>query len=272
MGRNNFSNDAGYREHALERNLINHTFIETAYEVENGKVLEYQFISWEQDSFNTFKGAWFGTFLIYKVYCSPNMTAFLSPKWDEFKDLSFPAATMGSTYRTWEHYIGPIREELLDKANELLDKCPVEKEFFKDFSFPDYYKTEMLSYHWKIDYKYLWNMTTSIEAGAVQSSKEGKYLLKEINVSFTNNDEYSINEEINLKITVNPDDKGEQEYHDGRAGGKLVSGKSIERSMRRKDIEFSNNITIEAKLYTVDRKGDIRPLKVTFTKADLGFE
>lgn len=272
LERGNFSTDARYKEYKFERTLINHTFIETTYEVKNGKVLEYQFISWTQDQFNTFEGAWFGTFLIYKIYCSPNATIFLRPKWDEYKDLSFPAATMSSTYRTWVNYIKPIREELLGRANELLGLCPVEKDFFQDYSFPDYFKSEMLSYYWKIDYEYLWNMTSSIRVGAVPSLEEGKYLLKEVNVSFRNNDEYDINEEINLRIMINPDDKGEQEYHDGGAGGKLISGKSIERSMRKKDIEFTNNITVEAKLYTVDRKGDIRPLKVTFTKADLGFE
>ncbi len=252
--------------------MINNTFIEKTYEVENGKVLEYQFISWKQDSFNTFKGAWFGTFLIYKVYCSPNMTVFIRPKWDEFKDLSFPAATMSSTYKTWENYIKPVREELLGQANKLLGKCPVEKDFFKNFPFQEHYKTEMLSYHWKIDYEYLWNITSSIEVGVVPSLEEGKYILKEINISFKNDDEYDINEEINLGITVNPDGEGEQDYHDGGAGGKLAVGKSVERSMKKKDIVFSNNITVEAKLYSADRKGDIRPLKVTFTKADLGID
>ena len=117
---------------------------------------------------------------------------------------------------------------------------------------------------------YFLNITSSIEVGVEPSREEGKYLLKEINVSFRNDDERSINEDIALRITVNPDDKGEEEYHDGKAGGKLTSGKSVKRSMRKKDIEFLNNITIEAKLYTVEDKGDIRPLKIIFTKADLG--
>tara|TARA_Y100000031_G_C8222225_1_gene386531 strand:+ start:241 stop:1896 length:1656 start_codon:yes stop_codon:yes gene_type:complete len=272
LGGDNFSSDAKYREYRQEMSLINHTFIETSYDVENGKVLEYQFISWQQDVYNTFEGAWFGTFLIYKVYCSPNMTVFLRPKWDEFNDILFPVATMSSTYRTWVNFIKPLRKELLDQANDVLGRCPVEKSFFDKSSFPDYFKSEMLSYHWRIRYMYFWNMTSSIEIGVEPSTEEGKYLLKEINVSFTNNDERSINEEIALRITVNPDDKGEEEYHDGGAGGKLATGKSVKRSMRKKNIEFLNNITIEVKLYTVEDKGDIRPLKITFTKADLGFE
>ena len=269
LGRGNFSNDAEYMDYITKRSLINHTFIETPYEVENGKVLEYQFISWKQDNFNTFKGAWFGTFLIYKIYCSPNMTVFLRPKWDEYKDLSFPAATMSNTYRTWANYIKPQREKILERANKVLDSCPVEKDFFQDYSFPDYFKSEMLSYYWKTDYKYLWNLTTSIKAGIKPSNEEGKYILKEINISFTNWDEYSINEDIGLKVTVNPDGKGEDDYYESSAGGKLQSGKSIELSLRKKDIKFSNNITIGAKLYTIEGNVDIRPSQVTFTKADL---
>ncbi len=270
LERSNFSNDAEYRNYITGRSLINNTFIETPYEVENGRVLEYQFISWEQDNFNTFKGAWFGTFLIYKVYCSPNLTMFIRPKWNDYKDLEFPAATMSSTYRTWVNYIKPQREELLGKANKLLERCPVGKDFFQSYPFPDYFKSEIRSYYWKTDYKYLWNLTTSIRAGI--EPKKDKYVLKEINISFTNGDEYDINEDIALKVTVNPDGKEEDDYYESNAGGKLQSGKSIVRSLRKKEIEFSDNITIGAKLYTIDGNADIRPYEATFTRADLSFE
>ena len=61
-------------------------------------------------------------------------------------------------------------------------------------------------------------------------------------------------------------------YSGSDAGGKLQSGKSIVRSLRKKEIEFSDNITIGAKLYTIDGYADIRPYEATFTKADLSFE
>ncbi len=271
LGRENFSSEEKYREYARDGIFINYTFIETSYDVENGKVLEYQMISWRLDnSFKYFEGAYDGTFLIYKVYCSPNMTILLTPRWEVYK-LLLPSMTLDDSYKTWNYYIISIREELLNKSNELLKRCPANREFFGDYKFPDYYKSEMLTDYWKFYYGKIFKLKSLLSVSAKLKSG-GKYVLNQVNVSFTNAEDVDfwnaeVGEGVNLKIDVTADGEREISYYDHRVTGILEPGKSINRSFEHKEVEFYNNITIRAVLY-VEEKVESMPLERTFTKKD----
>ena len=144
LSRSDFPTEEKYREYLREATYVNYTLIETSYDLEHGKVLEYQLLSWRLDnSLKYFEGARDGTFLIYKIYCSPNMTILIMPRWEVYK-MFLPSMTLEDSYKTWNYYIISIREEFLNKSNELLEKCPANREFFGDYKFPDYYKSELL--------------------------------------------------------------------------------------------------------------------------------
>ena len=271
LGRENFSSEEKYREYLREGTFINYTFIETSYDVPNGKVLEYQLISWRLDnSFKYFEGAYDGTFLIYKIYCSPNMTILLTPRWEIYK-LQLPSMTLEDTYKTWNSYIISARKDLLNKSNELLKRCPVNKEFFENYNFPDYYKSEMLTGHWKFYYSKMFKLNSSLSASA-KAKSNGKYALNQVNVSFTNIDEIdlwnaALDEGVNLKIEVTPDGESAKDYWDRRVTSILWPGKSITRSFQHKEIEFFDNITIRAVLY-VEGNVETPAVEKTFTKED----
>ena len=256
-----------YKDYIQNAVYVNITVIEKSYNVENGKVLEYQLLPWVQSLFGQFLGAYDETQLVYKVYCSPNMTVLMRPEWDEIQ-VSFPVTTMDETRKTWDNHIIPLRKRFLSKANELLARCPVEKEFFEGYAFPDYEKSELLAVYWKSYFKFYLNMTESLDIGVEPSRSEGKYLLKEINLSFTNNDYFELYE-LALNVDVIMDDKRQKDHYDKRVVGILRPGKSVDRNFKIEDgYEFSDNVTIEAKLYTVFDKGEIRPLRITYSKED----
>ena len=272
LNKNNFSNEYLYRDYILNTDYVNFTFLETSFDVEYGKVLEYQLISWRLDnSLKYFEGARDGTFLIYKIYCSPNMTIFLTPRWEVYK-MYLPAATLSDSFSTWNYYIISIREEFLNMSNELLKRCPVEKEFFENYDFPDYSKSELLTDYWKVYYTKRFNLTNSLQASA-ENKSDGRFILKKVNVSFMNVDVYDFwnaetDEGVNLRIDVIADGNRETEYYKHRVAGILEPGQSINRSFSHKEIEFYNNVTVRAALY-VEEKVESKPIELTLTKNEL---
>lgn len=276
LGKENFSNEYSYNEYLRDANFVKLKVLETVYEVENGNILEYQFIPWYVDYSGTyFEGAGeYGTYLIYKIYCAPNMTILLRPKWDAYQ-ISFPVATYDDAYKTWSNYILPFRKELLAKGNELLKRCGVDKAFFDGYRFPEYSKSEFLVGYWKVYYSRYFNLSGTLDASAKRQNN-GKFLLKQINVSFTNDDDVDLynaydyygDEGIGLRITVVSDDKRELEYYKkNKITGILGPGDSIKRSFSHKEVEFLNNVTIEATLY-VEENVDVRPIRKTYTTRD----
>lgn len=272
LDREDFSSEEKYMEYARDGIFINYTFIETSYDVENGKVLEYQLISWRLDnSFKYFEGGYDGTFLIYKIYCSPNMTILLTPRWEVYKML-LPSMTLEDSYKTWNNYIISERKSLLNKSNELLKRCSVNKEFFQNYEFPNYYKSEMLTGFWKVHYAKMFKLNSSLSAGA-KLKNDGKLVLNQVNVSFTNIDEVDvwnagIDNSINLKVEVKPDNEKWRDYYDHIVGRILEPGKSINRILEyldQRDVEFSNNITIRATLYVEDNV-ELPHIEKTFTR------
>lgn len=271
LSRSDFPTEEKYREYLRDATYVNYTFVETSYDLEHGKVLEYQLLSWRIDnSLKYFEGARDGTFLIYKIYCSPNMTILIMPRWEVYKIL-LPSMTLEDSYKTWKSYIISIRSEFLNKSNELLKKCSVNKEFFENYEFPDYHKSEMLTDYWKFYYGKMFKLNSLLSASAKLKSG-GKYVLNQVNVSFTNSEDIDfwnaeVGEGVNLKIDVTADGEREISYYDHRVTGILEPGKSINRSFEHKEVEFFNNITIRAVLY-VEEKVESMPLERTFTKKD----
>jgi len=104
--------------------------------------------------------------------------------------------------------------------------------------------------------------------------KDGdKYVLKNINLSFMNNDHYSLYN-VGLRVTVKADnEKSEYDYYNNEDFKyEFKSGEKITKTLSTKEINLLRNITVMVTLYLPDEDVDIRPLEVTFTKSDLGFE
>ena len=261
LTRENFSNDYQYNEYKSEITWVEEIVSEKVYDVENGKVLEYEYILWSKDNFNYFLGAWADTLLLYKVYCSPNMTVFLRPKWNNIR-ISWDNMKIDDVLKSWDSYLDPFRKELLQQSNEMLKRCGVSKEFFNDANFPEYRKAQTLTFHWRPYYRFYANLTRSMSLGALQ--KRDHYEVSQINISITNNEFFDFEEDLDFRITVIPDSKLPIEYYEGKAGTGLAPGKSIVKRIKGKDVEFDKNITVEVELYTVEDKGLIRPFSQTF--------
>lgn len=274
LGREDFPREDKYKDYMNNGIFINYTFTEKSYDVENGKVLEYQLISWRLDNlFKYFEGAYDGTFLIYKVYCSPNMTVLLTPRWEVYK-MILPAMTLEDAYKTWNNYIISTRQELLNKSNELLKRCSVRKKFFGNYKFPEYYKSEMLTGYWKVYYSKMFKLNSSMSAGA-KLNNDGKLALSQVNLSFKNMDETDLwnagfDNRIYLKVEVRPDGERWIDYYDHMVDSILPPGKSVSKildHLDREDVKFSNNITIRAALYVEDNV-ELPSIEKTFSKED----
>lgn len=264
LDKSNFSSESKYEDYILNRVLANYTRKENILEVENGKVLEYKFWFLEQDELGNFDSNLMPYLLIYKIYCSPNITVFIRPRWERFSVWSPGKIT--ETIVNWELEDDRVREDLLNKSTKILEVCPVDKKFFDNAQFEPYFESELRAYYWKTYYNYFFNLTSSMDISVQNKSKiDNKiYLLKGVNISFTNKDVYSLYN-LKLKITAVSDGKKEETYYEGESIIAILEpGKSISRSISKKEIEFLNNITLISTLYTDEGKADVRPLEMTF--------
>lgn len=272
LGQEDFLDEKEYEDYRKERVLANHTQKERIYEVENGKVLEYKFWLLQQDNFGNFVSNLLSYIVLYKVYCTPNMTVLIRPRWDDFSVRKGGKIT--DVIVNWELEDDRVSEELLEKANKILKACPVEKQFFDNYNYDPYFKSDLLSYYWELYYANGFNLTRNIDIGVEKLyADQGIYVLKNINLSFANNDIYSLYD-TGLRVTVKADGgKSEHDYYDDENFRyEFKSGEKITKSLSTKEIKFEHNITVIATLYIPDADADVRPLRVTFTKSDLGFE
>jgi len=263
-----FDNEKEYRDYVQGRDLVEIEIIEKTYDLEEGKVLEYQFLPWIYDQFGTFQGAWVDTLLIYKIYCSPNLIVFLRPDWEK---LSLMVAGQNSEgiHANWESSINQIRPELLKNANIILKNCPVDKEFFREMPDKEFKSSETLAYNYKMDLKYYWNLETEISTIVEPSNdEEGKYLLKELNVTFTNNEGFILWGPLLLDIEAIAD--GEKEYEitsERKMGEKLLNKKSVSRSFSpSKEPVFSDNLKINIDMYIEEDHLSVRPKTIIIGK------
>jgi len=260
----NFTHKNQYMDYVQNRALIEQITIEKQYDLENGKVLEYQFINWMYDPYNQFQGAWEDTLLIYKIYCSPNLVVFIRPGWEKIQ-LGVLGQKIDETYKNWELTVERLRPEFLDISNKILKLCPVSKSFFNNLPDQEFKTTTTLAYYYKTDLQYYWNLTTDISTEIEPSSREGEYLLKRINVIFTNYEDSTIWGPLLLDIETLADGKDEATFVSEKSIGKFLrGGKSVSRSfVPITDQEFSDTITIDIELYTEEGHIPIRPRSIT---------
>src|SRR3989338_1533617 len=207
LKKSNFTSESEYDSYIRRRILANYTIKEKMYDVENGKVLEYK--SWlvARDDVGNFDGNLMPYLLIYKVYCSPNITVLIRPRWEEFS--VFKTGTFSEVLVNWEMEDDRVRETALNKSNKILKLCGVKKEFFENNNFKPYFKSEMLSFYYLTYYSDVFNFTTIFNAAAYKGETENELVLDEINVTLVNNDVATLYE-LKFKITVLAD--GERDY------------------------------------------------------------
>jgi hypothetical protein len=148
-------------------------------------------------------------------------------------------------------------------------RCPVEKEFFEDKEFPDYFSSEFLAGWWETYYRDYFNLSRTLGIGVEVPKYSDKLYLKEINVSFTNQNDITLYN-VGLKVTLKTDnDKYETIYYDNDdIVYKLKPGQSLFRNLRKKEISFRDNITVTSKLYRNLEDIDMVPITRTYTRED----
>ncbi len=254
----NFSSRSLYVDYVSGAYFINHSIIEKSYDVSNGKIIEYQFIAWMEDSGGYFEGSWEGAYLIYKIYCTPNLTVFISPKSQQIQ-IGISSQQMPAVFKNWENQLEFIRQDMLEKANKILGKCGVSKKFFEQTNFPDHFESEKLAIYWKTDFGFYFNMTSSVNPEIIPpQAGNGKHTLKSVNVLFTNHD-FEIWSPLSFKITTAVDGGDETEYYSGRIATTFRVGETLNRDIAKDTVQFAKNLTIKATLYLEEGNVEAKP-------------
>lgn len=261
-----FSRKSEYLDYIKNTAFVNHTITEKTYKLDNGKITEYQFLTWAHDQNDYFLYSYTDSLIMYKIPCSQNLTVFIRPNFQKIQ-LGVASLKMPELFTNWEYQIEDFRKEILEEADKILQKCQINKDFFESQSPQDYYKSEELSLNWENYYKEYFNMSHSVSAFV--EPEDGKYVLRSVNITFKNN-EFKLEFPINLKIKILIDGKDEEDYYDsGLATYEFDFNETINKTIDKEKpkIVFSKNLTLEitpyAKYYEI---AVIRPWNETINR------
>jgi len=235
-----FDNQLKYRNYELYSQNVNLAITEKEIELENGKVLEYNYMPWVTNENGYFQYAWVETLFMYKIYCSPNMTILIRPKWQNLM-IGERGSDLETASKNWESDLAPEKEKLLKAANEILARCPVEKEFFDDYNFPHYESSKLMKFHLDTWYDYYYNFTADITPIIATGSRYGEdiYLLKSINTTVVNL-RYSEWNPLEVQVSVSADDKGYKEYYTGTYVGLFKINQEKEKNIKGRSISYND--------------------------------
>ena len=207
---------------------------------------------------------------IYKIYCSPTKTIYLLPnlyKTSNFKHDKYVSGFTGSiddASRQYDLLVEGAREDILMQANNILDICPVDSNFFDDFEYTDYLESNTYSSHWEIDCKYLWNYSVDIKPLTVK--RGSRIILNGVFINVSNNN-FACNG-ANYMVKVIPDnDKYGEDYYEGVAA--FYGG---DETQRKGEVNFEDNITLDVRMFRyIDGRPDLEIGHTirTFTKNEL---
>lgn len=261
---NDFKTKSAYQEYKTYRTIIEQTVREKTIEVENGKVLEYQQLNWVTNGFDYFHGTWDDTLLIYKIYCSPALVVYLRPEWERIQ-WGVVATKMDSVYNTWDYTVQRLRPMMLNRSNEVLKKCAVNKAFFDDIPTRDFDSTQTFAYYYKIDLEQYWNLSTEVSFAFKNDSKG--FFVDTVNVTFHNNDE-ALYGPLVVEIMIAPDGKNAKEFVSDRKIAAVISqGETVEREIRsQEDIYFKEYAIVDVRLMREEERIPVRPKLYTVFK------
>lgn len=254
MTRDNFSSDRLYDEYMRDRWLIDKLNIEKVYNLTEGAVLEQELSFDIFDRFGYYSGVWDSILIMYKIYCAPNMTVILRPKWSNFNlAIVGSSSTKEALYKNRESDIKMARSEMLKIADKILKKCPVKKEFFEDIPRDNFSDSESFFYYWKVRDAYFRNLSSNITATIKPfEARKGTYYLESLNYTLKNGPEVIDWSTVFLDVETISDGDSESTF----LKEKMISRKKIDaerlivRNNMKSEVEprFKNNLTIKVKL------------------------
>lgn len=269
--REQFADEKEYEEYLRHRSIIEQTTRETSLSMPHGNILEYQHLNWAFDRYGSWKGPLVDTLLIYKVYCSPQFVVLLRPSWDKFTLEARGAAHKSqAAYDNWETTVRSLRKKMLPLADEILNKCPVQKEFFSRVTYHDFEKKKIFYYYLPLALKN-WNFFTTIETEKRPAKEFGgnlvrdKYTIEKITYTFINKGVVDIESPILIDIFLISDEK---------EGDYFITGKKIGESIKKNQVisdtiysltrqEFAHNLTIKVTPFIFASVGKKTPISPT---------
>ena len=268
-----FETESKYREYSQKGYQVEQKIIEKTIELDEGYVKEYQNFNWLFSQYGYHVGSYVDTLLIYKIYCSPDLVVFLRPKWEDMR-ISWRNAKSETAYGNWESIVRNVRENLLNKSNEILKTCPVEKSYFENINKNDFESVKSSYYYYPIDFERNWDFKidiSEVELVPVLDNKnriiQEKYALKTINVVFENNDDLDLLGEFYVDVKVINKDKIKDDFSlnkvvdAGNDGFTPNEKKSLEiKSMKLPS--FYNEIEVEISFHVVEFSN--YPIKANF--------
>ncbi len=265
LEKSNFSKEYDYNEYEHDdyRYDVNQRFIQKTITLQNGKILEYHFINDNVHS-GYFRGVWEDTLFMYIIPCTSNLTVIIRPSWERL--MIRTQQPIEDALVNWKASLDFVRPELEEKANAILDFCPVTDEYFEDFPEIDFEEVKELVYFWKADLRFFWNLSQNVSVAIEEDDREnGTYWLRQLNMTFVNNEGSTINHPMYLNVEIEMDGERSETFRDmRRIMSKLRNEVVVEKNIvipEYEDINFKDYLDIDIALYATTAV-PVRPIRV----------
>ncbi len=256
-----------FKEYQNSKDIVLKIEKEQSIDLNNGRVLEYQLQYLKTDEFNNYKGRYAPSIVVYKVYCGPHAILFLKPDWIETERSS--GGTIQDEQNNFMDEISHMRKDMLSKSDKLLKKCPVTYSFFEEMQDINTEKTTKLAY----DRRIYWERMANVNLAATINIKNTEYrnisLVKQIEFSMTNNDAYSIRDELYLDIIAQADSGAEKMIISNKLlkSNGISSQESLERSyVPEFDTQYQDTLKLKILVHRTKNIENIKPIIFTYNR------
>ncbi len=256
-----------FQDYKDTKNLILRIEKEQSFDLNNGKVLEYQLQYLKTDEFNNYKGLYLPSLIIYKVYCGPHATILLKPDWIETERSA--TGTIEDAKNNFQDEVSHLRQDMLSKSDKLLKKCPVTYSFFEEMQDINKESTSTLAYNRRI----YWERQANVDINAEIKVKNMEYRnssnIERIKFTIQNNDPYSIRDELYVDIIAKTDSNQERSIVSNKQ--LTTQGINSQEILVRDyfpeyDVEYSNTVKLKILVHRTKDIENIKPILITFNR------
>lgn len=212
-----FGSDMEFKNYKQNGMTIDQKKIENTIRVDEGFVQEYQYLNFEFDAEGHHKGSFIDPLVMYKISCAPEYAVYLRPTRASLM-MPLSVANREEAYQRWEEHLVKVREDMLNKSNEVLKVCPS-----SGISVEDFTSTKSLSYYYPAHLEFFWDFDTHVDDAIVEQAVEddgstikGKKMLRKVDLTFTNKEPYNLEGKFLVTITTESDDGKKSTFVDGK--------------------------------------------------------
>lgn len=245
------------RKYLKESDLIYVNTEEEPVETSKGEILRFSMLSMVVNQFDYWQEDWEKPLLVYKIPCTKDTIVYMKPEWSlNFGSMQFLNQKKDTVVSNWNNKISSIEQEMLGRAENIMEFCGIEDHMYEDADFGDYSDDRELYHNWRLYHRTDYDHDFSASVEFKKERIHDLYRIESIDIDFLDEDDSpklgDSYRSLYLRVTI--DDSGEEiDYIDQFLKSNYMRGERLEMEIE-KDVDVTFGPDSEVVLWIY--KGD----------------